>query len=101
MFLHPHSPVQNGQTALSVAAQSGHLEVVQWLLTRDGLHVTALDSKGVNALLHAVTVGSPEIVQQLLGVPAMTGVEADDRGRTSLIQAAWVPACTQTYPDSE
>ncbi len=83
---------QNGQTALSVAAQSGHVEVVQWLLAREGLDVTALDGKGSNALLHAVTTGSPEIVQRLLGVPAMTGVEADDRGRTALIQAACVLA---------
>lgn len=75
-----------GYTALTGAAQRGHLEVVQILLEQ-GADFNALDKHGLAALTHAAFFGHTEIVQILLDRGADVNA-MDDKGLSALSWAA-------------
>ena len=78
----------DGQTALSLAVQCGHGEVVKVILSTDDSSVEYGDCVGKTPWLHATERGWENICELLLGT---TKVEVDERdrvGRTALLWAA-------------
>src|SRR3989338_5824809 len=55
-----------GGTALLIAAESGHKEVVVWLLEEGGASLAETNTYGATALLHAANGGHKDIVKWLL-----------------------------------
>jgi cytohesin len=75
-----------GNTALHVAAENGHIQVVEMLLTA-GVDVAAADRWGRTALFRSVDRGHENMVRML--VEAHANVEAADfKGDTPLHRAA-------------
>ena len=77
----------DGMTPLLVAAECGHLDVVQHLLQR-GASLAAKDQWGRNALLNAVVGGNALMVDWLLEQPGVTLEYASNDGLTPLLVAA-------------
>jgi hypothetical protein len=57
----PHA----GRTALILAAQAGHKDIVELLLSRD-VQREAVDNLGLTALMHAAHAGHTDVVDELL-----------------------------------
>lgn len=79
--------INGGPTALMVAAQDGHINIVRFLL-RNGADVNAM-SKGGGAtpLIVACTMGHIEIVKMLIEKGANVNLQKEGR-RSALVQAA-------------
>src|SRR5579872_677671 len=75
-----------GRGALARAAESGHTDVVQWLL-QCGAAVDAVDRYGTTALMLAANGGHAESVAALLRAGAHAS-PADHAGNTALMRAA-------------
>jgi hypothetical protein len=74
-----------GRTALVLAAQQGHCELVKLLLDL-GAHIHGRDDTGTTALIWAADAGHCEVVQLLLGRGAYVH-SRDDTGVTALMKA--------------
>jgi hypothetical protein len=80
-----HGPYQ-GRTALIFAAEGGHKNIVELLLTRDTQR-DAVDNRGLTALMHAAYNGHLDVVDELL----FNGAQVDRvafRGYTAMLLAA-------------
>ncbi len=74
---------QRGWTALTLAANEGHVEIVRALLATPGIDVNAKMSRsGMTALMRAATKGHLDIVEILLNRGANVN-EVDNEGRTA------------------
>eukprot|EP00746_Dinoflagellata_sp_MGD_P008040 gnl/MRDRNA2_/MRDRNA2_116027_c0_seq1.p1 gnl/MRDRNA2_/MRDRNA2_116027_c0~~gnl/MRDRNA2_/MRDRNA2_116027_c0_seq1.p1 ORF type:complete len:246 (+),score=60.97 gnl/MRDRNA2_/MRDRNA2_116027_c0_seq1:96-833(+) len=81
----------NGNKPIHIAAQNGHLEIVQWLITKN-CNVDAQNSTGATALHMAVAYDSYFVVEALLagnanptikneaGNESITGLDGDKTG---------------------
>lgn len=78
---------KNGRTGLLLAAQSGALDVVQWLLLEGGASVAEQDSTGMTALLLA---GTSAVARWLLSPQGGARVtERSHRGGSALLWASY------------
>ena len=80
-----------GDTALIMAAWSGHTDVVERLLAVRGIDVNAKGSKfdaGFTALTWAATNGHADVVELLLAAPGIDVNAKTDAGNTALMKAA-------------
>jgi ankyrin repeat protein len=64
-----HCSTYNGQTPLILAAQNGTVELLQQILSIEGVDVNAIDDEGKTALMHAVIENKAKSVKELLHVP--------------------------------
>ncbi len=71
-----------------VAAQSGHMEVMEVLLDR-GADVNAQNETGQTALIGAASLGDAELVNFLLDRGADPNITNKESGFTALIAATW------------
>ena len=76
----------DGFTALMLAAQHGHLEVVKLLLER-GATIAAKDSKGFTPIMRAAQEAHLEVVKLLLERGATVDAENNKRGTPIIIAA--------------
>jgi ankyrin repeat protein len=76
-----------GQTALSLAAEKGHSEIVEMLLTRHDVDVNTQDLDGQTPLGWAVFNGHATVVADLLLNPEVRLDIRDVEGRTPLSRA--------------
>jgi ankyrin repeat protein len=81
-----NSQVRFGQTALTLAAEEGHLEVAKLILDK-GADVNGKDYSGHSALMKAATRGDLEMLRLLLDKDADANAKSDG-GWTALIGAA-------------
>ena len=77
---------ENGNTALHVAAEYGHVHLAQFLLEK-GINIETKGYYGTTALHRAVTAGQESVVSLLLQEGADVQAESDD-GKTALHRAA-------------
>jgi len=97
------APDKTGWTALGVAAHSGHIEIVRFLLN-NGADPASVDATGRNTLHHAAAGGSHAVLQELLADE--DGLEvagsADNSGWTPLHVAAihGHPECIKVLLDA-
>ncbi|CAE7634607.1 unnamed protein product [Symbiodinium sp. CCMP2456] len=75
-----------GNTALSQAADAGHVDVLETLM-KHGNQLEARDQQGCTALIHAARRGHLEVVKALLKAGAQLEAH-DNSGRTALLVAA-------------
>ncbi|EAU82468.2 ankyrin repeat domain-containing protein 52 [Coprinopsis cinerea okayama7 len=75
-------------TALPIAVEYNHEEVVESLLQLDGVQVNVAGTKGWTPLMWAVHKGNTKIVRQLLQHPGIQVNLAGKQGRTVLLEAA-------------
>lgn len=73
----PNATNKSHQTPLALAAEYGLLDVVDFLISRDGVDVNVSDNSGRTVLHDASAKGWVEIVEKLLGKGAL--VEAEDK----------------------
>ncbi len=78
---------QNGVTALCIASQQGHVEVVRLLLARQGVEVNK-DARGHSALMLASQDGRVEVVRLLLGHQGVEVNQVSELGYSALIIAS-------------
>ncbi|KAA8649917.1 hypothetical protein EYZ11_009027 [Aspergillus tanneri] len=78
-----------GQSALSLAAQHGHIEIVRLLLAQDGVDPNSGDMYDRGPLSLAAWYGHEQIVQVLLRVQGINAHARDAHGLTPLALAAW------------
>ena len=78
----------NGQFALTLAAQNGHTETVQALITA-GANVNLQDAQGYTALMLAATLGRTDTVQALITSPTININHQGVHGNTALMRAAY------------
>ncbi len=76
-----------GDTALLLAAKSGHKKVIELLLKYPGIDVNAKNTSGETALISAVRSGSKEIVEFLLKQPGVDVNTKSNTGVTALTTA--------------
>jgi len=79
---------EHGNTALSVAAAKGHIEIVNALLAKEGIDANAADQDGDTALIWAAAKGHTDIVDALLAKEGLNVNFANEHGDTALICAA-------------
>lgn len=96
-----YTKVNNEKTALDLAANLGHLNLVNLLLAT-GANPNLKDSEGRASLNYAIANGSPEIVKALLTAGADVALE-DSGGRTVLSYAAEriTPSATKLLLDAK
>ena len=75
-----------GNTALAIAARSGHIDCVNILITA-GADVNIVNDEGISALIYAVGHGHPDCAQILIDAGADVN-HTDYDGSTALIWAA-------------
>ena len=63
---------QDGRTALSMASENGHLDVVKLLLGSEGINVNQARNVGATALLIASIKDHSDVVKPLLGTEGTT-----------------------------
>lgn len=80
-----------GRTALTFAAQSGHIEVMR-LLIDNGANVNTIDKCGTSALLFAIgrSDADPKIIELLIAAKADVNIK-DRYGKTPLMWAIKCP----------
>ena len=77
-----------GVTALMKATQTGHYDIVAFLL-KSGAEINATDSKGSTTLVYAAKYGHNDILQLLLSQPwPQAGCSLATSGREALVVAA-------------
>ena len=74
-------------TLLLLAAEKGHIEVVNLLLSQPGIEINAVDKIGWTPLLLAAIEGHTEVVQLLLAQPGIKVNVANSLGHTPLKEA--------------
>lgn len=77
-----------GMTALMVASQYGHAQVIDMLLDA-GADINARDNTGKSAMAHAASMGQQGIVKKLIGLGAETEGTYDvarRNGKTQIMQ---------------
>ncbi len=80
---------EDGQTALVIAAEKGHIETVQVLLTTPGINIDAANNKdGSTALMFAAQNGHTNIVNTLIDKGADVNAANNKYGSTALMFAA-------------
>lgn len=79
---------QSGLTALILAAQKGHENVVKLLLQLPGININAQNRYGCTALIWAIREGYENIVKLLLQAPGININTQNKDGKTALIDAA-------------
>ena len=79
---------EHGRTPLSLAAECGHMEVVELLLATDGVDPTSKDNCGQTPLSYAAEEGHVDVVKLLLDIPGVDPNEEDDDLQTPLTYAA-------------
>jgi len=77
---------QYGNTALILASQNGHIEIVKSLLAK-GANINEKNLYGITALIWAISEGHIEVVKSLLANGANVN-EKDKYGTTALIEAS-------------
>ena len=82
-------PNEQGQTQLSRAAKCGHMDVVQLLLSRNGVNPAAKDTSGFTPLMHAAYGGHEQVMNLLLRRSDVNVNSEDDCQRTALHHALW------------
>ena len=88
--------LMSGNTALSHAASSGRVDIVEALLAAPGIHINAtLVDDGWTALVLAAIGGHVAVVQALLAMPGIDVNAADNYGRTALSLAGSVGKATE------
>lgn len=87
----PKEGPDGGQSALHCAAQNGHVDVVNVLLSTDKVDVTVTDASGKTALHVAAENGHADVVQCLLKDTRRFGTrmvnKIDSAGDTALLLA--------------
>ena len=78
-----------GDTALILAAENGHKEIVSALLSHGGIDVNAATSKGSTALMSAAYNGHTGIVSALLSCEGIDINAVTSNGDTALMSAAY------------
>ena len=73
-------------TALMLAAQCGHTNIIQYLLD-EGADVNKLDERGGSTLMYASSHGHTETVRLLLNYGADVNTQMTADGRTALMHA--------------
>jgi len=76
-------------TPLHIAAELGHVEVVQLLLRHPGIRVNQRTDRGATPFLLACCHGRTEVVTEMLKDPRLGVSQANTQGLTPL----WVAAC--------
>ena len=79
---------KNGSTALILASEWGHTEIVRMLLERPEIDVNLQNSGGSTALMKALWYGRTEIVRTLLKRPEIDVNLQNERGMTALMFAS-------------
>lgn len=77
-----------GKTALSYAAENGHKEIVEVLISTKAVVVDSLDDEGRTPLSYAAARGHEGIVQTLINTEGVTIDLPDKYGQTPLSHAA-------------
>ena len=77
----------NGETALMLAAYSGNIEILTFLLSSPNININQQDLSGQTALIIAAYQGHQEFVQYLISRQAVNPNLADYRGVTPLLAA--------------
>jgi hypothetical protein len=78
----------DGATALIMASQQGHFEVVRLLLARKGVEVNKTIARGLSALMLASYKGHVEVVRLLLAHPDVKANRTLSDGRSALYLAS-------------
>lgn len=81
-----NSTDNDGETALSVAAKNGNLNLLKYLLTVDGVNVNAFNLKGYTPLHQAAKFGYFEIVKALV---ATKGIELSLKDKMNYTPLDW------------
>ena len=79
---------EHDRTALMLAAQRGHLEMIEILLKHQSIRIDMQDANGMTAILLAVREGYSTIVRRLLEVKANIEIVDSQVGRSPLRCAA-------------
>ena len=77
----------NGETALMLAAYSGNIEILTFLLSSHNININQQDLSGQTALIIAAYQGHQEFVQYLISRQGVNPNLADYRGVTPLLAA--------------
>ena len=87
-FIAEHADVntqdKEGETALTYAARRGDVEILEYLLTVDGINVNIMNFKGQTALHEAAKFGKFEVVKKLMHVEGIEKSLKDKMGYTPL-----------------
>ncbi|MCY3974400.1 MAG: ankyrin repeat domain-containing protein [Simkaniaceae bacterium] len=81
-----------GDTALILAAQAGHGEILRWLITTCGVDMLRGNDKGLSALMYVAIHGYTSIAEELLSLaenPILAINQRDEYGYTSFSCAAF------------
>jgi ankyrin repeat protein len=80
---------ESGYTALFLASQNGHVEVVRLLLARKGVKVNKTAQNGATALMVASLKGHVEVVRLLLARKDVEVNKSEEDGYTALTLASY------------
>ncbi|KFG77859.1 Ankyrin repeat protein [Metarhizium anisopliae] len=77
----------DGREAISYAASAGSKEVVELLLSQNGVNANQRDKKNRTPLIYAAAAGSKEVVELLLSQDGVDAAHVDDSGQPPLSEA--------------